>query len=47
MTVDGLAASDQGINQLQFDDVQRTLAPSPVRWRPVTSDLTAGIAVRF
>ncbi len=47
MTVDGLAASDQGINPLEFDDVQRTLAPSPMRWRPVTSDVTAGVAVRF
>lgn len=47
VTVDGLAESDQGINELQWDDVQRTLAPSPIRWRPVTSDLTAGIAVRF
>jgi hypothetical protein len=47
VTADGLAASDQGINPLQFDDVQRTLAPSPIQWRPVTSDLTAGVAVRF
>jgi hypothetical protein len=47
VTVDGLAESDQGINTLQFDDVQRTLAPSPLRWRPVTSDLAAGLAVRF
>ena len=47
VTVDGLAASDQGINQLQFDEVQGTLAPAPVQWRPFTSDVTAGIAVRF
>lgn len=47
VTADGLAASDQGINLLQWDDVQRTLAPSPIRWRPVTSDVAAGVAVRF
>lgn len=47
VTVDGLATSDQGINQLQFDEVQRTLAPPPIQWRPFTSDLTAGLAVRF
>ena len=47
VTADGLAESDQGINPLQFDDVQRTLAPSPLQWRPLTSDLAAGIAVKF
>jgi hypothetical protein len=47
VTVDGLAASDTGINALKLDDAQRTLAPPPVRWRPLTSDVTLGIAVRF
>ena len=47
VTVDGLAASDEGIEQLEWDDVQRTLAPGPVQWRPITSDVTAGFAVRF
>lgn len=47
VVADGLAASDAGINSLQLDDVQRTLAPSPIRWRPVTSDVALGIAVRF
>lgn len=47
VTVDGLAASDSAINELQLDEVQRTLAPSPIRWRPVTTDLTAGLSVRF
>lgn len=47
VTVDGLAASDEGIEQVQWDQVQRTLAPAPVQWRPITSDITAGFAVRF
>lgn len=47
VAADGLATSDTGINQVQFDDVQRTLVPSPIHWRPVTSDVTLGIAVRF
>jgi hypothetical protein len=47
VVADGLAAANMGINVLQFDDVQRTLAPSPIHWRPVTSDVTLGIAVRF
>ena len=47
VTADGLAASDQSINTLDFSEVSRTLAPAPVQWRPLTSDLTAGIAVRF
>ena len=47
VTVDGLAATDEGIEQLQWDDVQRTVAPTPLQWRPITSDITAGFAVRF
>jgi len=47
VTADGLAASDQGINSVELEEVQRTLAPSPLRWRPVTSDFVAGVAVRF
>jgi len=47
VVADGLAASDTGINSLQWDEVQHTLAPSPIRWRPVTSDVSLGLVVRF
>jgi hypothetical protein len=46
--VDGFAAADAGgLRDVTFDAVQESLAPGRLSIRPVTSDLTAGLQIRF
>jgi hypothetical protein len=46
--VDGFAAADPGgLREVTFDTIQESLAPGSLGIRPVTSDFTAGLQIRF
>ena len=46
--VDGFAAADAGgLREVTFDAIQESLAPGRLSIRPVTSDLAAGLQIRF
>lgn len=45
--IDGFAESDEGFPEITLTEVQEALSPAPLSIRPVTSDLVAGIQIRF